>query len=170
MNWYILQVFSLNFLKAVYHLRFILGEENFYCPLVFEKKYNRKISKVLVVEKPLFLDYVFVRTDNATTLQEFLSDNLKGFFRFLEMSGRLWIVPEDEMSIYREQERFLRNRGFSKVRKDDIVIITEGAFKGLIGNVSRVYNDRADVLVKLFNRDTLIEVLLHDLEVKPEKT
>ena len=171
MNWYTIRVLSGKEKKVVDRLKSAIEVDGFSSNVeevvspskkqMFLKK-NKKVERDVVILK----GYIFIKCDDNPELFRTIN-NTPGVSKLSEnTSGKPAIITQAEMD---------RMFDLSKKSYEDVVFlnnedveVTFGPFKGFSGNISKVdtTKKKATVIVKVFGRETPLELTFDQIEKK----
>ena len=134
---------------------------------IFENEMEYKIKgKWIKDRKPFFPGYIFVEMDKESA-EGFNLRLRKKKRKLLDVDGKIKPIEDAE-------EEYLKRLGgdehihslFGRIRVDDKVVITSGAFKGYSGEIRKFdrHNRRARVYVPLLGYDIEVEIGLGIVE------
>jgi transcriptional antiterminator NusG len=126
---------------------------------------EKKAGKTEIKTRPVFAGYVFFEINGNDDILRYSAalKSAEGFYRFLHSNANIAEISGRDLEIIL---RFIKLKnataGISKVRFDENnkIVVTEGAMKGLEGNIVRVdrRKGRAKVRLDLYNDTFLIDL------------
>lgn len=169
-NWYILKVLpgKERSLCDSFNQQISLGRltniKRFVCPT--EKEFVMVKKKKVLREKVIYSGYLYFETENRLT-----EDQLKEFTTIPNIMGILGdktpvlLKKTDVARIIKDEvlEEHVGNLKLTLSIGDNVTII-DGPFTSFTGNVVKIDNERVDVLVKIFGRDTNVSLSLSQIK------
>lgn len=130
----------------------------FVCPM--EKEYVVVRKKKTLREKVIYNGYLYFESNNFLT-----EDQLKTIAAHPSIMGMLGdkkprIMRDDDVEKILKDEMLEKHKENKTVKYiiGESVIINEGPFTSFHGTISAIHNDKVQLSVKVFGRDTTVEV------------
>lgn len=169
-NWYLLKVIpgKERSLCDNFNQQISLGRltyiKRFVCPTEHEFVMVKK--KRVLREKVIYSGYLYFETENKLT-----EDQLKEFVTLPNIMGILGekipvlLKKSDVARIIKDEilDEHLGNKKLTLSIGDNVTII-DGPFTSFTGNVVKIDNEKIDVLVKIFGRDTNVSLSLSQIK------
>ena len=173
--WYISQFTGFNcsnIIKIAEKLKRKFGDDNVFCPIVKERRYNGKKRIFYEVDVPLFFGYIFLRIPFNTRFEEEIERDVAprvSFLRF-EEGGKWAPVPNEDIEKLRVENSALISHEQvidTTVSIGDIVRFKSGPFCNFVGRILCVSptQDLAKVITRVFDRETAVETSLSNIEI-----
>ena len=142
MNWYVLCTKPRHEVKTAQSLEH-LGFE-VYCPVKTEvRQWSDRKKKV---RSPLFLKYIFVRTDEQNRNGVFQAAGVLNFLFWLKKPA---VVPEQEMNALRcyLEDEAIDSEDLQCFKAGDTVELKQGFFKGQKAEIKKINNQRVELIL-----------------------
>ncbi len=168
-KWYVIKVMpgKERQLNEQFNSQIGLGKINFInrfvCPM--EKEFVVVRKKKVLREKIIYNGYLYFESQNQLT-----EDQLKTVAAYPAVMGMLGdkrprrMSEEDISKILKDEvlEKHKENKSIRFIIGESVVI-NEGPFASFNGVVSHIYNDKVQLNVKVFGRDTVVELNLEQI-------
>lgn len=168
-KWYVIKVTpgKERVLNDQFNTQITLGKigfiNRFVCPM--EKEFVVVRKKKVLREKVIYSGYLYFESENSLT-----DDQLKTVAANPAVMGMLGdkmprVMREDDV------EKILKDELLEKHKENKIVkfvvgesvVITDGPFSSFNGVINNIYHDKVQLNVKVFGRDTMVELSLEQL-------
>lgn len=173
-QWYVVQFSGYNnnnIIHIAQKLRKLLGDEDVFCPIIKERRYNGKKRIFYDIDTPLFFGYIFIRTEYDRALEARIEDQVAPRYQFLKFGeNEKWaLVTDDEIEEIKREHSGLINQDEildSTLSAGDVVRFRSGSFANFTGKIVSVSSNRntAKVMTEVFHNDTVVECALNSLE------
>jgi len=168
-KWYVIKVMpgKERQLNEQFNTQIGLGKigfiDRFVCPM--EKEFVVLGKKKVSREKIIYNGYLYFESQNQLT-----EDQLKTVAAFPAVMGMLGDKKPRRMS-EEDINKILKDEVLEKHKENKSIrfmigenaIINEGPFASFNGVVSHIYNDKVQLNVKVFGRDTVVEVNIEQI-------
>jgi transcriptional antiterminator NusG len=168
-KWYVIRVIpgKERQLNEHFNTQISLGKmsfiDRFVCPM--EKEFVVIRKKKALRERVIYNGYLYFESQNQLT-----EDQLKTVAAFPAVMGMLGDkrprrMSEDDINKILKDEVLEKHKESKSIRFmiGENVIINEGPFTSFNGVVSNIYNDKVQLNVKVFGRDTMVEVNIEQI-------
>lgn len=166
-KWYVIKVTpgKERQLNEQFNTQITMGQmkyvDRFICPL--EKEFVVVRKKKVVREKVIYSGYLYFETQDTLT-----EDQLKTIAANPAVMGLLGdrkprrMSPEDIDKILKD-ELLEKHKETLKFVVGESVVINDGPFTSFNGVINSINNDKVHLTVKVFGRDTIVEVSLEQI-------
>lgn len=156
---------SNNVIKLSERLSKEFGADNVFCPVVEEKKFNRKKRSFVKYSVPLYFGYIMIRCDNDSSVLSIIRKITERFY-FLETDDGKFatVTPEeiDNIKEHLEENATVKRSQTGEISVGERVRILGGPFSNFIGGVIsiNVQKNSAKLVIDVFKQSTMIEAPL----------
>jgi transcription termination/antitermination protein NusG len=169
-QWYVVKVLpgKERSLKDEFNKQIELGNiknvNRFVCPT--EKEFKLIKNKKVIRERVLYSGYLYFETERKLTSEELkLLSGLNGLMGMmgdktpviLRDTDVKRILKDDELGEYNESKKINYTIG-------ENILIVDGPFKSFNGKISNIINEKVSIEVKIFGRNTNVELTLSQIE------
>ncbi len=169
-QWYVVKVLpgKERSLKDEFNKQIELGNiknvNRFVCPT--EKEFKLINNKKVIRERVLYSGYLYFETERKLTSEELkLLSGLNGLMGMmgdktpviLRDTDVKRILKDDELGEYNESKKINYTIG-------ENILIVDGPFKSFNGKISNIINEKVSIEVKIFGRNTNVELTLSQIE------
>lgn len=160
-----------NIIKIADRLKHLLGQDEIFCPIVKERRYNGKKRIFYEVDVPLFFGYVFIHSEFDPGLEDTIDTQVSDrcdFIRFGE-DGKWAGITELEMEqLKSDHSKLIKGDEMLDftLKPGDFVRFKAGPFANFTGKILVIIpaKSMAKVVTSIFNNDTIAEVAINSLE------
>lgn len=169
-QWYVVKVLpgKERSLKDEFNKQIELGNiknvNRFVCPT--EKEFKLIKNKKVIRERVLYSGYLYFETERKLTSEELkLLSGLNGLMGMmgdktpviLRDTDVKRILKDDVLGEYNESKKINYTIG-------ENILIVDGPFKSFNGKISNIINEKVSIEVKIFGRNTNVELTLSQIE------
>jgi transcriptional antiterminator RfaH len=143
-----------------------LKEDNIECYLPLKRFLRQWSDRKKWIEEPLFRCYLFVRVSN---IEFYKVLDMPGVVRYVTFEGNAQTIPESQMEnikkLVEQQEREV-NISRSNLGKGQNVEVISGPFKGIQGEVIKIYdNYRIVIRIEALSCDVYANISKDEIEL-----
>jgi transcriptional antiterminator RfaH len=143
-----------------------LKEDNIQCYLPLKRLLRQWSDRKKWIEEPLFRCYLFVRVSN---IEFYKVLDMPGVVRYVTFEGQAQTIPDSQMEnikkLVEQQEREV-NISRSNLGKGQNVEVISGPFKGIQGEVIKIYdNYRIVIRIEALSCDVYANISKDEIEL-----
>ncbi len=143
-----------------------LKEDNIQCYLPLKRFLRQWSDRKKWIEEPLFRCYLFVRVSN---IEFYKVLDMPGVVRYITFEGHAQTIPDSQMEnikkLVEQQEREV-NISRSNLGKGQNVEVISGPFKGIQGEVIKIYdNYRIVIRIEALSCDVYANISKDEIEL-----
>jgi len=169
-QWYVVKVLpgKERMLKDEFNKQIELGKikivNRFVCPT--EKEFKVIKNKKVIREKVLYSGYLYFETDRKLTSEELkLLSGLNGLMGLMGDKTPVILRDTDVRRILKDDTLGEYNESLkTNYTIGENIMIVDGPFKSFNGKISNIINEKVSVEVKIFGRNTNVELTLSQIE------